>query len=220
MSSRRTRSRRVCGGSSSSCGRGPRARGGWRGRCRRAWPRCTRRPRRRRCSALHLPLVLVQQRDGLDELRYLTWSRRVRVFSSRKVRREAKGLCDEERAQEPLGVPVDLQDAVRASCRARSPRASEARRCSWWMRPRLLAALVDRQHEAAVQQLLVDLDRRGRQEDHHRPFDAVLLRDEPPRLRVLAGGGDRQLAFGLQELQGVAAPSPRLPPRRWPGSCA
>ena len=31
------------------------------------------------------PLMLVQQRDGPDQVRYLTWSRRVRVRSLRKV---------------------------------------------------------------------------------------------------------------------------------------
>ena len=35
-------------------------------------------------------------------------------------------------------------------------------------RPGLVAVLVDGQHDAAVQQLLVDVDRRGRQEDRHR----------------------------------------------------
>ena len=69
---------------------------------------------------------------------------------------------------------------------------------------RLLAVLVDREDEAAVQELLVDDGGRRRQKDHHRPFDAVLLRDEAAGVRVLPRGRDRQLAFRLEELQRVA----------------
>jgi len=68
----------------------------------------------------------------------------------------------------------------------------------------LRAPLVHAQHNAAVQQLFVDLDGRRRQEDHHRTFHAVLLRHEVAGVGVLAGARNGQLAFALQELQGVA----------------
>jgi hypothetical protein len=55
-----------------------------------------------------------------------------------------------------------------------------------------------------VQQLLVDLDCRRREEDHHRAFHPVLVGDEPSRGRVLPGARDRELALALEELQRVA----------------
>ena len=58
----------------------------------------------------------------------------------------------------------------------------------------------------AVQELLVDLDGRRREEDHHRAAHPVLLGHEPPARRVLARRGDRQLALALQELESVGRP--------------
>ncbi|MHB1060121.1 MAG: hypothetical protein ACYC0F_19855 [Rhodanobacter sp.] len=71
-------------------------------------------------------------------------------------------------------------------------------------RLRLLAALVHAQHQAAVQQFLVQVDRRGRAEQHHRPAHPVGLRFQVARHRVLAGAGDTHLTLRLQQLQGVA----------------
>ena len=51
----------------------------------------------------------------------------------------------------------------------------------------LFPGLVDREHEAAVLQLLVDLDRCGGKKDHHRAFNVILLRLHAAGLRVLAG---------------------------------
>ena len=62
-------------------------------------------------------------------------------------------------------------------------------------RTRLIAPLVDGQDDGAIEELLVDVHVGRREKDHHRPFDAVLLRHEPSRAGVLAGGGDRDLAF-------------------------
>ncbi|MBO0707422.1 MAG: hypothetical protein J2P44_03590 [Candidatus Dormibacteraeota bacterium] len=70
-------------------------------------------------------------------------------------------------------------------------------------RPRLLRPLVDRQHQAAAHQLLVDVNRGRGQEGRHRPLHPVLVGDQAPGLRVLAGGGNRELALRLQQLQGV-----------------
>jgi len=61
----------------------------------------------------------------------------------------------------------------------------------------LFALFVDREDQAAIQQLLVQLDRRGRQEDHDRPFNAILMGHETPGGRVFAGRCDGQHAFAL-----------------------
>ena len=67
--------------------------------------------------------------------------------------------------------------------------------------PRLFAVLIHAQHDAAVEQLLVDLDGRRGQEDHHRSLDAVFLGGEPAGVGVLGGAGDHQLAFALQSFK-------------------
>ena len=154
-------------------------------------------------QALHLSLVLEEEGDGLDELEVLDVVAPHPRLLVEEGQARGEGVVDEERPEKPLGVAVDLQ---RLRLAAGGEDAVERRGPPLQLvdAPRLLAALVDGQDEAAVEELLVDLDRRRRQEDHHRPFDAVFLRDEAPGLRVLAGGGDRQLAFGLEELQGVA----------------
>ena len=60
------------------------------------------------------------------------------------------------------------------------------------------------QREASVLQFLVDVDRGSRQEDHDRAFNVVFLRFHAPGMRILAGAGDGEFAFALQELEGVA----------------
>ena len=154
-------------------------------------------------QALHLPLVLEEKGDGLDELEVLDVVAPHPRLLVEEGEARGVGVVDEEGAEEPLGVPVDLQ-CLRLATRGQDAVERRGPPLQLVDAPRLLPALVDGQDEAAVEELLVDLDRRRRQEDHHRPFDAVLLRDEPSRLRVLAGGGDRELAFGLEELQRVA----------------
>ncbi len=62
---------------------------------------------------------------------------------------------------------------------------------------RLRLGLVDREHERAIHQLLVELYRGGGEHDHHRPFHAVLVRHEFPRVGILAGARDRELALAL-----------------------
>ena len=47
-------------------------------------------------------------------------------------------------------------------------------------RLRLRAVLVHGQHQAAIQKLFVQVYRRRGEEEHHRAFDAILVRDEPP----------------------------------------
>ncbi len=115
------------------------------------------------------------------------------------------GVDDGERPEEPLGVSVLAEDLF-----ALAPGREAGERAALALdlvdRPRLLPALRDGEDEAAVQQLLVHLGRGRREKDRHRPLDPVLLGHEPAGLRVLPRRGDRQLAFGLEELQGIGGP--------------
>ncbi len=70
-------------------------------------------------------------------------------------------------------------------------------------RARLLSILIDRQDQTAIEQLFIDFDGGGRQEDHHRTLDAILMRHELARRRIFAGGCDREHAFALQQLQRI-----------------
>ena len=67
----------------------------------------------------------------------------------------------------------------------------------------LLGALVDAEQQATVQQLLVDVDRRRREHQHHRTLHRVLLGREVAGGFVLRRARDAQLAIGLQELQRI-----------------
>ena len=154
---------------------------------------------------LHGPLVLVQQGDGLDQVQVLV----VVPAGPGAVVQEGQpaGVRVDHRQppQEPLGVAVQPQQA------GALPLAGVALQGAQLPLqpvdgPGLLPVLVHRQHHAAVLQLLVDLDGGGGQEDHHRPLHLVLVRHQPPRGRVLAGGGDGQLPLALQQLQRVGGP--------------
>ena len=110
-----------------------------------------------------------------------------------------EGVGDEQRPQQPLGVLLDLHDLVPVLVGEQSVQrlALPLKRVDG---PGLGPLLVDGQDQATVEELLVHVDGRGRQHDHHRPLDPVLVGDEPPRLRVLAGRCDRQLPLALQQL--------------------
>ena len=126
---------------------------------------------------------------------------------ARALRRESQfrgeRVQDLDRCKKPLGVLEHAQKlralGLRHDAGQCAPLALERMDAR-----RLLGAFVDGQCEAAVLQLLVQVDRRRCQHDHDRPFDAVFLRLHPARLRVLARRGDHQLALRLQKLQGVA----------------
>ena len=91
------------------------------------------------------------------------------------------------------------------------PASVRRERCRCLDRAGLLAALVDREHEAAIDQLLIHIDRSRGQEQHHRPLHPVLLGDQHAGRRVLAGGGDRQLALRLQHFERIGGlPHPFL----------
>src|SRR5262249_25962603 len=135
-----------------------------------------------------------EERDRFDELQVL----RVIAPGARPVVQEGEltdvGVDDVERPEEALRVVVAAMDL---DAFLRRPQALQRLRPALQLvdPPRLLASLVDRQDKRAVEELLVDLYRRRRQEDHHRPFDAVLLRDETARARILASRRDRDLAL-------------------------
>lgn len=63
----------------------------------------------------------------------------------------------------------------------------------------LLAAFVDGQHQATVEQFLVHVDRGGGEHQHHRAFGRVLLGDQVPGGFVFAGAGNGQFAVQLQQ---------------------
>ena len=151
---------------------------------------------------LHLALVLVEQRNRSNQrqILHVVPTRPRLVVQKRELLRVR--IRYEKRLQEALGVLVQrhhvpavvvLQEAFE---RLRVP-------LTLVNRPRLLAPLVHGEHDAAVQKLLVHLERRRRQEDHHRALHAVFLRDEPPRRGVFARRCDGELALRLQELQRV-----------------
>ena len=67
----------------------------------------------------------------------------------------------------------------------------------------LFSRFIHREHQATVHQLFIDVDGGGGQEQHHRAFDPVLFGHQVAGGLVLAGAGDGQLAFRLQQLQGI-----------------
>ena len=144
----------------------------------------------------------MQQRDAADErqiLHVVAPRPRLAVEEGQLPR---VGIDHGDGLQEPLRVAMHGKDRV-----AVPPLQQPFERLRLALHPmdglRLLAVFVDREHKAAVQHLLVEIDRRRRQEDHHRPFDAVLMREQPARRRVFAGAGDGQHAFRLQQLQRI-----------------
>ena len=97
-------------------------------------------------------------------VKYFMWSRRVRVAWSAKQSSLAKGFATKSaRSSRARSGAVAAGDRALASRAA--PRLQKA--LPLVDRPRLLASFVDREHEAAVQELFVHLGRGGRQKDHH-----------------------------------------------------
>ena len=70
-------------------------------------------------------------------------------------------------------------------------------------RPRLIPAFIDCENHAAIQKLLINVDRCRRQEQHHRAFHPVFLRHQLPRRIILARRGNRNLPLRLQQLQRI-----------------
>ena len=113
------------------------------------------------------------------------------------------GIDDGQWAQQALGVAVQGQQVLALlPCQQAVQRALGALALVDGLG--LFSSLIDAEHQTAVQKLFVDLNRGGGQKNHHRPFDAVFLRHQIAGGRVFSGAGNGQLAFRLQELQGVA----------------
>ena len=144
-------------------------------------------------------------RSSRISVRYFTWSRRVRV---RVVEEGQLARRRGSRRRAAAGGAARSGGAVR-TCAALLPRAGALRasapaRCSSWIarvcsRPSSTVSTRQRLSSSSSISIAVVVRKiiTG-------PFDAVLVRHELARARVLAGRGDRQLALALQELQRVA----------------
>ena len=121
-------------------------------------------------------------------VRYFSWSRRLRVRAVGNVRPGAYGLststgCNSRCAFRSFfkrSLPFRPGD----ESRQRAPFPLQLVNA-----PGLLGALVHRQRQATVLQLLIEINRRRRQKNHHRAFDVVFLRHHLARagsLPVLA----------------------------------
>ena len=173
-----------------------------------------------RVSRLARPLVLVQQRDGVDQRQILLvvaprpgplrrerqlvgvgihHGQRLQAAAARcaAARSRSLPLLLQPQAFERPGLALQARGCARSAPGSRPPSAIRHRFCS---------------------SSSISIGRR-RQEDHHRPFDVVFLRLHAARLRVLAGAGDGQFAFATAGASRRSWPSPRPPPRRWRGSC-
>ncbi len=148
------------------------------------------------------PLVLVQQRNSVDQRQVL-----LLIPPQPHARRGERELLGErvhhsKRPQKRLCCTMRGDNGLAARSR-QQPLQRPRRPLPRLDRSGLFARLVDRQHQTAIQQLLIDVDRGRRQEQHHRPFHAVFLRDQLTCQRILASAGDRQLALRLQQLQRI-----------------
>jgi len=135
-------------------------------RCRRAWRRRTARFSRRRQSMARISRwCWCSTGDGRDELPDISCGapRARLVVEERQLVRVR--VEDPQRPQEPLRRAMQREHG-----RARLGGADAAERVARPLlrvdAPRLLARFIDAQHEASVQELFVDVHRRGREEDH------------------------------------------------------
>ena len=131
------------------------------------------------------PLVLVQQRDGVDQGEILFMIAPGAGLVGEEGQAVGVGVDHGQGAQEALGVLMQGEQAGFV-LPGGQPRQGALLALAAVDGFGLLAAFVHREHEAAVHQFLVDLDGRRRQEDHDRAFDAVLLGDEVAGSRVFA----------------------------------
>ena len=158
------------------------------------------------------------KRDGVNERQIFFVVAPVARARRGKGQRRRERIDDVQRLQQPLRVAELFQQVfaflVRDQARQRAALALHAMNA-----PGLLGALVHRQRQAAVLQLLVQVNGRGRQKNHHRAFNVIFLRHHLARLRVFAGAGDGQLAFALQQLQARSWRAPLRLPRPRRGFC-
>ena len=134
--------------------------------------------------------MLVQQRDGINEREILLVV--TPVASARRGERQAWRIRIEHvhRLQQPLRVAKFFQHVLPFrlgdESRQRAPFPLQPVNA-----PGLLGALIHRQRQAAILQLLIEINRRRRQKNHHRAFDMIFLRHHFARRRVFAGAGYR-----------------------------
>ena len=98
-------------------------------------------------------------------------------------------IDDAQRSEQSLGIALQLNDLGAVVLR---PHPLDGLCLALLLVDRLglLPLLVHREHDAAIQQLLVHVIRRGGQEDHHRAFHRVVVRHVLAAHRVFAGGRD------------------------------
>ncbi|OQC68361.1 MAG: hypothetical protein BWX48_00069 [Verrucomicrobia bacterium ADurb.Bin006] len=149
------------------------------------------------------PLVLVEQGNRINEREIFLVVAPVACARRGERERRRERIDDRQRRQEPLRVAEFREQVfallVRQQTRERAPLALHAMNALGLRR-----ALVHRQRQAAVLQLLVQVNGRGRQENHHRAFDVIFLRDHLAGRGVFARAGDGEFAFALQKFQRVA----------------
>ena len=131
------------------------------------------------------PLMLMKQSDAADQrqiLHVIAPGARLRVEERQLPR---VGIGDEDGLQEPLRVAMHGKDGA-----AVPPLEKPFKRLRLALHAmdglRLRPVFIDGENKTAIQHLLVEIDGRRRQEDHHRAFDAVLMREQAPRRRVFA----------------------------------
>ena len=131
------------------------------------------------------PLVLVQERDGPDERQifHVVAPRARPAVQERQL--AGVRIGNEDRFQKPLRIAMHAEDLFALLPRQQS---FDGLRLALFFvdRLRLRAVLVHRQHQATIQKFFIQVDGRRREEEHHRAFDAVLVRDEPPRRGIFS----------------------------------
>ena len=137
---------------------------------------------------LHLTLVLMQKRHRSDQrqvLHVIPPRPRSRIHEAQLLRVR---IHDGKRPQEPLRVLLHLLDPPLAL-----PREKSLQRLRPTLPPmdrlRLFPSFVHRQHETSIEQLLVHLDRRRRQEDPDGPCRRCRSRRRSSRKRDESADG-------------------------------
>ena len=153
---------------------------------------------------LRRPLVLVQQRDTVDQGQVLFMI--TAGSGSGCPRTPAAPHTDSPPPEAAAGAGrcgACVKPRRRPPAPAGPPGSGPAlllldRRC-------LLPALVDGQHHAAIEQLLIDVDGRGGEEQHYRAFHPVFLGDQLARLGIFAGTGNGQFPWLCRIFRAYAA---------------
>ena len=147
-------------------------------------------------------LMLVQQGDRPDQPQILAMVAPGPGFVVKEGQVFGERVDHLHRPYQPLRIVVELADRCPVLAR-RQPRQRLLIPLPGMDGAGLVAALVDGQHQAAVGQLLVEVDGGRGQHQRHRPLNLVFLRHQLARHRVFAGGGDGERALALQQLERI-----------------